>query len=202
MADELDEFLKQAAQRRMRRQQESKRPGAADSSSAPISRSVPAGNPSQQPQQPQRPNVPAGNSTKPKSEVRLAPPQAKPYSQTRGNVFDEDAALAQRQIESSLANRHVSTPIELADEGIDGYVRSNMRDASTLGDIQNRDREKKRVDSTKKKSTSTSTSSEQPMVHSRPNDNLGSSDLIHQLRNPQTLRMAILAHEILRRPYQ
>jgi hypothetical protein len=90
----------------------------------------------------------------------------------------------------------------LADEGIDGYVRSNMRDASTLGDIQNRDREKKRVASTKKKSTSTSTSSEQPMVHSRPNDNLGSSDLIHQLRNPQTLRMAILAHEILRRPYE
>ena len=199
MADELDEFLKQAAQRRMRRQQESKRPGASDASSAPISRSAPAGNPSQQPQ---RTSGPAGNSTKPKSEVRLAPPQAQPYSQTRGNVFDEDAALAQRQIESSLANRHVSTPIELADEGIDGYVRSNMRDASTLGDIQNRDREKKRVASTKKKSTSTSTSSEQPMVHSRPNDNLGSSDLIHQLRNPQTLRMAILAHEILRRPYQ
>lgn len=199
MADELDEFLKQAAQRRMRRQQESKRPGASDSSSAPTSRSAPAGNPSQQPQ---RPSGPAGNSTKPKSELRLAPPQAQPYSQTRGNVFDEDAALAQRQIESSLANRHVSTPIDSALEGIDGYVSSNMRDASTLGDIQNRDREKKRVASTKKKSTSTSTSSEQPMVHSRPNDNLGSSDLIHQLRNPQTLRMAILAHEILRRPYQ
>jgi hypothetical protein len=199
MADELDEFLKQAAQRRMRRQQESKRSEASNSSSGPISRSAPAGNPSQQPK---GPNGPAPRPTQPKSEVRLAPPQAQPYSQTRGNVFDEDAALAERQIESSLANRHVSTPIDLADEGIDGYVRSNMRDASTLGDIQNRDREKKRVASTKKKSTSTSTSSEQPMVHSRPNDNLGSSDLIHQLRNPQTLRMAILAHEILRRPYQ
>jgi hypothetical protein len=199
MADELDEFLKQAAQRRMRRQQESKRSEASNSSSAPISRSAPAGNPSQQPK---GPKGPAPRPTQPKSEVRLAPPQAQPYSQTRGNVFDEDAALAERQIESSLANRHVSTPIDLADEGIDGYVRSNMRDASTLGDIQNRDREKKRVASTKKKPTSTSTSSEQPAVHSRPNDNLGSSDLIHQLRNPQTLRMAILAHEILRRPYQ
>ena len=199
MADELDEFLKQAAQRRMRRQQESKRSEASNSSSGPISRSAPAGNPSQQPK---GPKGPAPRPTQPKSEVRLAPPQAQPYSQTRGNVFDEDAALAERQIESSLANRHVSTPIDLADEGIDGYVRSNMRDASTLGDIQNRDREKKRVASTKKKPTSTSTSSEQPMVHSRPNDNLGSSDLIHQLRNPQTLRMAILAHEILRRPYQ
>ena len=199
MADELDEFLKQAAQRRMRRQQESKRSEASNSSSGPISRSAPAGNPSQQPK---GPNGPAPRPTQPKSELRLAPPQAQPYSQTRGNVFDEDAALAERQIESSLANRHVSTPIDLADEGIDGYVRSNMRDASTLGDIQNRDREKKRVASTKKKPTSTSTSSEQPAVHSRPNDNLGSSDLIHQLRNPQTLRMAILAHEILRRPYQ
>ena len=199
MADELDEFLKQAAQRRMRRQQESKRSEASNSSSGPISRSAPAGNPSQQPK---GPKGPAPRPTQPKSEVRLAPPQAQPYSQTRGNVFDEDAALAERQIESSLANRHVSTPIDLADEGIDGYVRSNMRDASTLGDIQNRDREKKRVASTKKKPTSTSTSSEQPAVHSRPNDNLGSSDLIHQLRNPQTLRMAILAHEILRRPYQ
>jgi hypothetical protein len=199
MADELDEFLKQAAQRRMRRQQESKRSEASNSPSGPISRSAPAGNPSQQPK---GPNGPAPRPTQPKSELRLAPPQAQPYSQTRGNVFDEDAALAERQIESSLANRHVSTPIDLADEGIDGYVRSNMRDASTLGDIQNRDREKKRVASTKKKPTSTSTSSEQPAVHSRPNDNLGSSDLIHQLRNPQTLRMAILAHEILRRPYQ
>jgi hypothetical protein len=199
MADELDEFLKQAAQRRMRRQQESKRSEASNSSSAPISRSAPAGNPSQQPK---GPKGPAPRPTQPKSEVRLAPPQAQPYSQTRGNVFDEDAALAERQIESSLANRHVSTPIDSAHEGIDGYVSSNMRDASTLGDIQNRDREKKRVASTKKKPTSTSTSSEQPAVHSRPNDNLGSSDLIHQLRNPQTLRMAILAHEILRRPYQ
>jgi hypothetical protein len=199
MADELDEFLKQAAQRRMRRQQEGKRSEASNSSSAPISRSAPAGNPSQQPK---GPNGPALRPTQPRSEVRLAPPQAQPYSQTRGNVFDEDAALAERQIESSLTNRHVATPIDLADEGIDGYVRSNMRDASTLGDIQNRDREKKRVASTKKKPTSTSTSSEQPAVHSRPNDNLGSSDLIHQLRNPQTLRMAILAHEILRRPYQ
>jgi hypothetical protein len=199
MADELDEFLKQAAQRRMRRQQEGKRSEASNSPSAPTSRSAPAGNPSQQPK---GPNGPAPRPSQPRSEVRLAPPQAQPYSKTRGNVFDEDAALAERQIESSLANRHVSTPIDLADEGIDGYVRSNMRDASTLGDIQNRDREKKRVASTKKKPTSTSTSSEQPMVHSRPNDNLGSSDLIHQLRNPQTLRMAILAHEILRRPYQ
>lgn len=199
MADELDEFLKQAALRRMRRQQESKRSEASNSSSAPISRSAPAENPSQQPK---GPNSPAPRPTQPKSELRLAPPQAQPYSQTRGNVFDEDAALAERQIESSLANRHVSTPIDSAHEGIDGYVSSNMRDASTLGDIQNRDREKKRVASTKKKPTSTSTSSEQPAVHSRPNDNLGSSDLIHQLRNPQTLRMAILAHEILRRPYQ
>jgi hypothetical protein len=199
MADELDEFLKQAALRRMRRQQESKRSEASNSPSAPSSRSAPAGNPSQQPK---GPNSPAPRPTQPKSELRLAPPQAQPYSQTRGNVFDEDAALAERQIESSLANRHVTTPIDSAHVGIDGYVSSNMRDASTLGDIQNRDREKKRVASTKKKPTSTSTSSEQPAVHSRPNDNLGSSDLIHQLRNPQTLRMAILAHEILRRPYQ
>ena len=199
MADELDEFLKQAALRRMRRQQESKRSEASNSPSAPSSRSAPAGNPSQQPK---GPNSPAPRPTQPKSELRLAPPQAQPYSQTRGNVFDEDAALAERQIESSLANRHVTTPIDSAHVGIDGYVSSNMRDASTLGDLQNRDRDKKRVASTKKKPTSTSTSSEQPAVHSRPNDNLGSSDLIHQLRNPQTLRMAILAHEILRRPYQ
>jgi len=183
----------------MRRQQDNKRSEASNSPSAPTSRSAPAGNPSQQPK---GPNSPAPRPTQPKSELRLAPPQAQPYSQTRGNVFDEDAALAERQIESSLANRHVTTPIDSAHVGIDGYVSSNMRDASTLGDIQNRDREKKRVASTKKKPTSTSTSSEQPAVHSRPNDNLGSSDLIHQLRNPQTLRMAILAHEILRRPYQ
>lgn len=190
MADELDEFLKQAAQRRMKRQQEKQ--------AAPQSPAASTGKPASRANPPRSPDR---NTASPKPTVPgLAPPQAHPYSQPRGNVFDEDAALAKQEMDSFLSNRQVSNPIDMAVEGIDDYSRSDAPEASSLGDIQNRDREKRKAASSKKKSTSKS--SERPTVQSRPNDNLGSLDLIHQLRNPQTLRMAILAHEILRRPYQ
>jgi hypothetical protein len=31
---------------------------------------------------------------------------------------------------------------------------------------------------------------------------VSSASMIHQLRDPQTMRMAIIAHEILKRPWQ
>lgn len=61
----------------------------------------------------------------------------------------------------------------------------------------------------KKKSTTSSSardslqeSATAPQSQPQNQAQISSRDLIHQLRNPETLRMAIIAHEILKRPYQ
>jgi hypothetical protein len=165
MADELDEFLKQAAQRRMQRQQQ---------------------------KQPQTP-------TPPKPRPNPQPEFSKP----RPTVFEDNSPVADRSLEPSISDRHVTTQIDQADEGIDAYVRSTIGSPTNLGDLQNRplqDKSQLKKQSEKKKSDNKS--EERPTIHQRPNDIVGSSELIRQLRDPKTLRMAILAHEILRRPYQ
>jgi hypothetical protein len=168
MADELDEFLKQAAQRRMERQQQ-KKPAAPK----------PAGTP---------------KSSAPKT----AAPAPRDFSGKRPAVFEDATPVSERSLEPSISKRHVSTQIDQADEGIDDYVRSTIGDAASLGDLKNRTKQKKPGGNTK----SVNQSDERPVVEQRPNDIVGSSELIRQLRDPKTLRMAILAHEILRRPYQ
>ncbi len=172
MADELDEFLKQAAQRRMERQQQKK----------PTS-PKPAG------PKPAAPR-PTGQKT--------ASPAPRDLSGQRPGVFADNAPVSERSLEPSISNRHVTTQIDQADEGIDDYVRSTIGDAANLGDLKNRNKQKKPGAKTK----SVNQSDERPTVEQRPNDIVGSSELIRQLRDPKTLRMAILAHEILRRPYQ
>lgn len=168
MADELDEFLKQAAQRRMERQQQKKPTGP-----KPVA-------------------APKPNGRKP------APPAPRDLSGQRPNVFENNAPISERSLEPSISSRHVTTQIDQADEGIDDYVRATIGDAANLGDLKNRNKQKKPGAKTK----SANQSEERPTVEQRPNDIVGSSELIRQLRDPKTLRMAILAHEILRRPYQ
>jgi len=176
MADELDEFLRQAAQRRMQRQQEKQ------AKQNPPNASVPQAPPRQQ-----RPNPP-----------KSKPAPSRDLSGARPTVFEDTTSVEDRSLEPSIAQRHVTTEIDLADEGIDSYVRSTMGDATQLGSLQNRSKGK----TTTNKSKPTQQSDERPSVQQRPNDVVGSSELVRQLRDPKTLRMAILAHEILRRPYQ
>lgn len=176
MADELDEFLRQAAQRRMQRQQEKQ------AKQNPPSVPVPQAQSRQQ-----RPNPPKSKPTPPRD-----------LSGSRPAVFDDATSIENRSLEPSIAQRHVTTDIDLADEGIDSYVRSTMGDATQLGSLQSRSKGKKAMN----KSKPTQQSEERPSVQQRPNDVVGSSELIRQLRDPKTLRMAILAHEILRRPYK
>ncbi|MFM8572986.1 MAG: hypothetical protein ACKOAU_15430 [Pirellula sp.] len=173
MADELDEFLKQAAQRRMQRQQEKQvrqNPGA----------------PTSKPQS--RPPAP--------SKQKSPPP--KDLSQARPAIFEDDRSIADRTLEPSISQRHVSTNIDLADEGIDAYVRSTIGDGASLGELQKRPNQKQQA----KKNSSENKSDERPTVSQSATSLVGSSELVKQLRDPKTLRMAILAHEILRRPYQ
>jgi hypothetical protein len=92
----------------------------------------------------------------------------------------------------------VSTNIDLADEGIDAYVRSTIGDGASLGELQKRPNQKQQA----KKNSSENKSDERPTVSQSATSLVGSSELVKQLRDPKTLRMAILAHEILRRPYQ
>ncbi|MCE2799308.1 MAG: hypothetical protein LW724_07095 [Planctomycetaceae bacterium] len=166
MADELDEFLKQAAQRRMQRQEQ------------------------KQPKKPTAPRPPG--APKPPS----AP--SRDLSQSRPAVFEDNTPVAERSLEPSISGRHVTTQIDQADEGIDDYVRSTIGIASSLGELKNRTQNKKPGTTAK----SVNQSEERPTILQRPNDIVGSSEMIRQLRDPKTLRMAILAHEILRRPYQ
>ena len=184
MADELDDFLKQAAQRRMQRQQEK--------------------------QTRQSPNSPNPNSTNPNNRVEKPTAQktaarvpkntpAREVAQPRPNLFDEEQRLADRALEPSIAQRHVTTQIDQADEGIEAYVRSTIGEASTLGGLHSRPKGDKQGAATSK---STNKSDERPTIHQRPNEIVDSSEFVRQLRDPKTLRMAILAHEILRRPYQ
>ena len=184
MADELDDFLKQAAQRRMQRQQEK--------------------------QTRQSPNSPNPNSTNPNNRVEKPTAQktaarvpkntpAREVAQPRPNLFDEEQRLADRALEPSIAQRHVTTQIDQADEVIEAYVRSTIGEASTLGGLHSRPKGDKKGAA---KSKSTNKSDERPTIHQRPNEIVDSSEFVRQLRDPKTLRMAILAHEILRRPYQ
>ena len=184
MADELDDFLKQAAQRRMQRQQEK--------------------------QTRQSPNNPNPNSTNPNNRVEKPTAQktaarvpkntpAREVAQPRPNLFDEEQQLADRALEPSIAQRHVTTQIDQADEGIEAYVRSTIGEASTLGSLHSRPKGEKKGAA---KSKSANKSDERPTIQQRPNEIVDSSEFVRQLRDPKTLRMAILAHEILRRPYQ
>jgi hypothetical protein len=186
MADELDDFLKQAAQRRMQRQQEK-----------------------QTRQSPNNPN-PNPNSTNPNNRVEKPTAQktaarvpkntpAREVAQPRPNLFDEEQRLADRALEPSIAQRHVTTQIDQADEGIEAYVRSTIGEASTLGSLHSRPKGEKKG---APKSKSANKSDERPTIQQRPNEIVDSSEFVRQLRDPKTLRMAILAHEILRRPYQ
>jgi len=168
MADELDEFLKQAAQRRMQRQQEKQ------------SRQI-AG----------KPNSVSQDSKAPQAKAKKN--STRDLSSPRPDVFQEQPPVANRSLEPTIAERHVSSQIDKSDEGIDAYVRSTIGEASSLGGLKNRGKGKKE---------GKGKSDERPEVEQRPNDIVGSSELIKQLRDPKTLRMAILAHEILKRPYQ
>lgn len=186
MADELDDFLKQAAQRRMQRQQE-KQARQSPNSPNPNPNST---NPNNRLEKP--------TAQKPAAKVPKNTP-AREVAQPRPNLFDEEQRLADRALEPSIAQRHVTTQIDQADEGIDAYVRSTIGEANTLGGLHSRPKGDKKAVA---KSKSTNKSDERPTIQQRPNEIVDSSEFVRQLRDPKTLRMAILAHEILRRPYQ
>jgi hypothetical protein len=157
MADDLDDFLKQAALRRQQRQQQ-KRPVA-----------KPAPPPMQEPPR-LRPEVPRLQPELPTAQVV---DYRTPYQPTVGNLS------------TNLPSGNLSRGIRQADE---------------LGQI----RTTNSVTAAGKKRDQPSNLLETPAAAAEPQQSakVSSVSMIKQLRDPQTLRMAIIAHEIMKRPWQ
>ncbi len=157
MADDLDDFLKQAALRRQQRQQQ-KRPVA-----------KPALPPIKEPPR-LRPEVPRLQPELPTAQVVDYSP---PYQPTIGNLS------------TNLPSGNLSLGIRQADELSQIRTTNSMTAAG-------------------KKRDQSSSLSETPAAAAEPQQSakVSSVSMIKQLRDPQTLRMAIIAHEIMKRPWQ
>jgi hypothetical protein len=170
MADDLDDFLKQAAQRRAQRQQ-----GKGNKSAANRPSPSPPPPRSESPNRTPTPNIPT-------AEVVESLP---PYQPTVGRL----APTAQPST--------VSRNVDQADE----------RMASHLSHVFQHEISKLRAASNKAEGRASSplpaTLSETPAtLPPAPAERTSAASMIKQLRDPQSLRMAIIAHEIMKRPWQ
>lgn len=157
MADDLDDFLKQAALRRQQRQQQ-KRPVA-----------TPAPPPIKEPPR-LRPEIPRLQPELPTAQVV---DYSTPYQPTVGNLS------------TNLPSGNLSRGIRQTDELSQIRTTNSMTAAG-------------------KKRDQSSSLSETPAAAAEPQQSakVSSVSMIKQLRDPQTLRMAIIAHEIMKRPWQ
>jgi len=174
MVDDLDDFLKQAALRRQQRQQQKgKRP--------PTSQQSPA-------QPKRRPEPPRLTPEMPTADVVE---YTKPYTPTIGNL---SPSLSSTSLPSSIgsnsvdqANAKMDLELKLSFQKDSGSMQS-----STIGS------------SRKKINGETPLLRETPAVaaEQQPTAKVSAASMVQQLRDPQTLRMAIIAHEIMKRPWQ
>ena len=168
MADDLDDFLKQAAQRRQQRQQQkSNRP--------PVVQPVPERARSAPPRLQQQDPIPS-------AEVL----DSKPYVPTVGNLS------------SSLPSASRGTSIDQADERMQAHVQQVFQ--NELSSLRQSDQKPSPKKKPKKEQRLQETPA--PPAEVQPSAKVSSASLAAQLRDPQSLRMAIIAHEIMKRPWQ
>lgn len=168
MADDLDDFLKQAAQRRQQRQQQkSNRP--------PVVQTLP---------EQARPAPPRLQQQNPIPSAQVV--DSKPYVPTVGNLS------------SSLPSTSRGTSIDQADERMQAHVQQVFQ--NELGSLRQSDQKP----ASKKKQKKEQRLQETPATPAevQPSAKVSSASLAAQLRDPQSLRMAIIAHEIMKRPWQ
>ncbi|MEQ1827341.1 MAG: hypothetical protein ABL921_15395 [Pirellula sp.] len=168
MADDLEDFLKQAAQRRAQKQQnKANRPPVAKPSPTP---SV------------LRPTPPSLSTSIPTAEVV----ENTPYKPSIGSLTQ------------SLPAGQVSQNVDDADERMASHL-SNVfeHEISHLRAASNKTQAKRPQD---RPATLSESPSKPPETKSTVNSS--NASLIKQLRDPQSLRMSIIAHEILKRPWQ
>ena len=169
MADDLDDFLKQAALRRQQRQQ--KKGGKTPS--------------------------PAQYAQREPEPPRLEPEQPRLKPSLPSSVPDSFSTPYQATSGSLATGLPSSAPPSSLEQGGD-RVGTNRKP-----NVQN-EISKIRSSESKRKSTAPNVLTETPATQAEPQKTamVSSASMIHQLRDPQTMRMAIIAHEILKRPWQ
>ena len=170
MADDLDDFLKQAAQRRQQRQQQrTNRPPVAQPT----------------PQQPTRPApTPRLQQQDPIPSAQVV--DSKPYEPTVGNLA------------SSLPSASLPGGVDQADERMQSHLKEAFQhEISSLRKSEPKASPKKKQQKEPRLQETPATAAEV-----QPTAKVSSASLVAQLRDPQSLRMAIIAHEIMKRPWQ
>ena len=170
MADDLDDFLKQAAQRRQQRQQQrTNRP--------PIVQPAP---------EPTRsPPTPRLQQTEPMPTARVVE-DSKPYQATVGNLS------------SSLPSASLSGSVGQTGERLQSHIQQVFQhEISSLRQSEPKSPAKKKAKKEQRLQETPATPAEV-----QPTSKVSSASLVAQFRDPQSLRMAIIAHEIMKRPWQ
>jgi len=168
MSDDLDDFLRQAAERRQKRQQQK------------------SGKPAAPPPQPSQPSKPAPQNRNPPKPAPLKPslPEAPRELRPSGTNFD-----------TIIAQTHVESDLSFADERMEEHLKEVFRsDMAPEGKRSNR--------KASRGDEKDDMSAYAPIGAIQARAMVTSGELIHQLRDPKTLRLAVIAFEVLRRPYQ
>lgn len=173
MADDLDDFLKQAAKRRQQRQQQK-----------------------------------ANRPTMPPAEPRnAAPPRLKPEVVPTAEISEQPRAFTPTlagSLSSGLPSSTVSSGVDQADERMTSHLKQVFQ--HEIGNLRQSDSQTP----SKKKSKKKEGRFEEPRLTETPAASMeaqltakvSANSLAAQLRDPQSLRMAIIAHEIMKRPWQ
>lgn len=189
MSDDLDDFLRQAAERRAKRQQQkggSSAPNApTPSRPAPQPRPAPQSRPASPPPLSTPQSRESSQSRRPQPPLRPAPPVVEVVEDVRPTVG---------RLEPTIASRHVTSELEQADEHLQEHLQSAFD--HEIGSVGKNKKGGKAKSSVQVSDASPTVSKDARTA------SVSSMDLRDQLRDPQTLRLAIIAHEILRRPYQ
>ena len=199
MSDNLDDFLRQAAERRAKRQQQKSGGNSqsnSGSSNAPTGNSGPIQRNTSTPQTPaSRPlpsQKPASQSPSPQSSSRTRQSVPSPNARTNQGPVAADVVSGSRppvgNLRTTLEQRHVESNLEYADERLEAHLQEAFD-----SDLRKSGKSNLRPSSAPAPTAASITPTQRSLT---------SGDLKDQLRNPQTLRLAILAQEILKRPYQ
>ena len=170
MADDLDDFLKQAALRRQQRQQQR-------SNSQPVVKSVP-------------------------EPIRSAPPprlqQQDPIPNAKVDDYSKPYAATVGNLSSSLPSTSLEGGMDQADERMKSRLQQVFQ--HEIGSL--RPSEPKSPPKKKAKKEQRLQETPATLAEVQPTAKVSSASLVAQLRDPQSLRMAIIAHEIMKRPWQ
>jgi hypothetical protein len=166
VADDLDDFLKQAAQRRQQRQQ----------------------NKGVRPPLAQPPLAQSSSEQQSKTPRRVEPPRQKTEIATAEVVSDMSSYRPTiGNLAATLPSASVSDSVDQADERMQSHVSEVFQ--HEISKLRSSPSSRESVTDIAAKSLEYAS-------------NVSAASMIKQLREPSTLRMAIIAHEIMKRPWE